>query len=267
MREANSNTARALRVLPPLLLLVLLIVLWELYVSSGGIDEFLLPAPSTIVESSFRAGEPTLLLSNFWVTAKEMLLGLGCALVLGAATAFAIHFSRTLRSALYPLIVASQTIPIVIVAPLLVAMLGFGLLPKLVIVTLVCFFPITVTALDGLARIDPRMVDLMYTFGASRGRAFRTVELPAAMPSLFSGVRLSVAIAAIGAVLAEQAGSSEGIGHMITQAIPQFQTSRAYAGVILLALFSIFLFVLCGVLERLLLPWTEQAKRTDRRAR
>ena len=157
----------------PVALALALLGGWELYARIGGVDEFLLPAPSQIAESAF--DDRALLWSNFTVTAAEMLLGLAVALAAGIALAVAVHFSRTLRRATYPLLVASQTIPIVVIAPLLVAWLGFDLAPKLAIVGLVCFFPVVVTTLDGLASVDPELAKLMRTLNASRVQSFRYV--------------------------------------------------------------------------------------------
>jgi putative hydroxymethylpyrimidine transport system permease protein len=146
----------------------------------------------------------------------------------------------------------------VIVAPLLVVWLGYDLAPKLAIIGLICFFPITVTTLDGLAGVDPELRKLMRTLDASRMQAFRRVEAPSALPALFSGAKIAVAVAVIGAVLAEQAGSSEGLGHLILQAIPQFETARAYAAVAVLSAFAIALFGALALAERLLIPWAHR---------
>ena len=236
------------------LLLLALIGGWEAYARLSGIDEFVLPAPSAIATALY--DDRALLWSNFTVTAGEIGLGMLVALVLGLACAVAIHFSAALRRALYPLLVGSQTLPIVLVAPLLVAWWGFGLAPKLAIVALVCFFPIVVPTLDALERVDADQRKLMRTFGASRWQTFRIVEAPAALPGLFTGAKLSVAVATIAAVLAEQAGSEDGLGHLVLQALPQFETARAYAAVLLLAAFAVALFGLLALGERRLLPWT-----------
>jgi NitT/TauT family transport system permease protein/putative hydroxymethylpyrimidine transport system permease protein len=241
------------RRLAALALLLALLGAWEAYAALGGVDAFILPAPHEVAAALWN--DWSVLAPDLRTTAGEVLLGVVLATVLGMACAATVHLSPVLRAAVYPLLVASQTIPIVIVAPLLVAWLGFGLAPKLVIVALVCFFPVTVTALDGLASTDPALGKLMKTFGASRWQTFRRVEAPAALPSLFSGARIAVAVAVIGAVLAEQAGSSAGLGHLILVAIPQLETARAYAAVVLLALLAVILFALLTALERLLVPW------------
>lgn len=233
-----------------------LIGAWQAYAQLSGIDDFLLPAPTEIAQALYR--DRGLLWQNFAVTAGEVVLGIGLALAAGLACALGLHLSATLRRTTYPLLVASQTIPIVIVAPLLVAWLGYELAPKLAIVGLICFFPVTVTALDGLGSVDPDLRKLMRTLDASRLTTLRHVEAPAALPAVFSGARIAVAVAVIGAVLAEQAGSSDGLGHLILQAIPQFETPRAYAAVVVLSAFAILLFGALTLTERWLLPWAHR---------
>jgi putative hydroxymethylpyrimidine transport system permease protein len=243
-------------------LLVLLVVVggWEAYVRISGIDDIILPAPSAIAGAF--VDDRALLWNNFTVTAGEIAAGIGAAVVLGLACALAIHFSPALRRGIYPLLVGSQTIPIAIVAPLLVVWFGFGLTPKIAIVALVCFFPIVVPTFDALGRVDAGLLKLMRSFGASRWQTFRIVEAPAALPGLFTGARLCVAIATIAAVLAEQAGSEEGLGHLFLQALPQLQTPLAYAAVLLLAAFAVLLFWLIAVAERRLLPWSVRTRGT-----
>jgi ABC-type nitrate/sulfonate/bicarbonate transport system permease component len=241
-------------------LVLALLGAWEAYADLSGIDDFVLPAPSAIATALH--DDRGLLWSNFTVTAGEIGLGMLLALVLGLACAVAIHFSAALRRALYPLLIGSQTIPIVLVAPLLVAWWGFGITPKLVIVALVCFFPIVVPTLDALDRVDADLRKLMRTFGASRWQTFRMVEAPAALPGVLTGAKLSVAVAAIAATLAELAGSDAGLGNLMLKAIPNFQTARAFAAVLILSAFAVALFGLLALAERRLLPWAHQPRGT-----
>lgn len=237
----------------PLLLLVALLGIWELYVDLGGASSLILPAPHAIAKSLY--DDRSLLWSNFVVTAEEVLLGLLVASVAGLGLAIAIHFSRTLRQAIYPLLVASQAIPIPIIAPLLVLWLGFGIAPKLVVIALVCFFPIVVTTLAGLARVDPGLVKLMQSFDAPRPRTFWHVEFPSALPGVLTGAKIAAAIAVIAAVFAELSGSNAGLGYLYQQSEAQLLMPRAYAAVLILCLFATALFALLTVLERIALPW------------
>ena len=145
------------------------------------------------------------------------------------------HFFVTLRRAIYPLLIASQTVPIPMLAPVLVLWLGFGLLPKLVVMALVSFFSIVVTTLAAFAAVDPDLIKLMRTFDASRWRTFWDVELPSALPGVFTGAKIAVIVAVIGAVFAEQSGANAGLGYLFEQSIPQLLTARAYATVVILS--------------------------------
>jgi putative hydroxymethylpyrimidine transport system permease protein len=242
----------------PLLVLVILIGVWEVYVDAGGVDPLILPAPHAVARALYE--DRSLLWSNFLTTAEEVLLGIALATVASLVLANAIHFSPTLRRAIYPLLVASQAIPIPIIAPLLVLWVGFGLLPKLVVIALVSFFPIVVTMLAGLAAVDPDLLKLMHTFDSTRLRTFRHVELPAAMPGLLTGAKIAVAVAVIGAVFAEWAGASAGLGYLFNQSQGQLLMPRAYAIVVILCVFAIALFTLLSLAERLTVPWAYQSR-------
>src|SRR5438105_1216359 len=249
-----------------LLVLAALLGAWEVYVDLGGADPLILPAPHQVASALYT--DRSLLWSNFLVTAQEVLLGILVAAVAGFAFSVALHFSkRTLRPAVYPLLVASQTIPIPIIAPLLVFWLGFGILPKLVVIALVSFFSIVVTTLAGLAAVDPELIKLMRTFDATRARIFRHIELPAALPGVFTGSRIAVAVAVIGAVLGEQTGGSAsgspGLGFQIILSQNQVLPARGIAAVVILSLFAIALFSLLSLGERLAVPWAYQSSRGD----
>jgi putative hydroxymethylpyrimidine transport system permease protein len=233
-------------------LVLALLAAWELYARSGAVDELILPAPTQIADAIGR--DHRLLLDNLAVTASEVAVGLAAALALGFGLAVALHFSRTARRAIYPLLVGSQALPVVVIAPLLLVWLGFGLAPKVVIIALVSFFPIVVTTLDALRAVDEDLRKLLRTMDATRWQTFRFAELPAAAPAALSGAKIAVAVSVIGAVFAEYAGSSRGLGHLILQAIPQLQTARAYAAVVLLAALAVALFYLFAAAERWLDP-------------
>jgi putative hydroxymethylpyrimidine transport system permease protein len=246
------------RVVAPVLVVLAFLGAWEAYARLGSVDDFILPAPSEIGRALVE--DRSLLWDNLLVTAQEVGLGILVALVLGAALAVALHFSGTLRRGAYPLLVASQAVPVVIVAPLLVVWFGFGMLPKLAIIALVCFFPVVVTTLDALAAVDPDQLKLLRTLDASRWQAFRWTEAPAALPAALSGAKIAVAVAVIGAVFAEYAGSSDGLGHLMLQAIPQLETARAYAAVVLLGAFAVALFAGLALIERRLVPWAHRSE-------
>jgi len=243
----------------PLALIVLLLGLWELasqwdWISNAlNIEDFLVPAPSDIATSLWQ--DRSLLLDDTWVTLREVVLGFLCALAAGVAFAIALHLSDTLRRAFYPLLVASQTIPPVAIAPILVVWFGFGLGPKVLLIALVCFFPVTVNTLDGLRSVDPQLITMMRTLGAGRRQILARVELPSALPYFFSGTKIAIAVAVIGAVFAEWAGASSGLGHQILVASSNLLTARMFAAITLLSLMAIILFALVSLIERRVVTW------------
>jgi putative hydroxymethylpyrimidine transport system permease protein len=245
--------------LPPLIVVIALLGLWELaaqwdwIANALNIKPFLIPAPSDIAQSLVDDRE--LLASDAWVTAQEVLLGFALAAVLGFAFAVVMHASDVLRRAFYPLLVASQTVPVVAIAPILVVWLGFGIGPKLVIVALVCFFPITVNTLDGLRSVDPEMTRMMRSLDAGRAQTLRRVEVPSALPFLLSGAKIAAVVAVIGAVFGEWSGSDSGLGHLILVAQGQLQTARVFAAVVVLSALALLLFGALALLERRLAWW------------
>jgi putative hydroxymethylpyrimidine transport system permease protein len=250
---------RLLRGWRPLLVLAVLVGIWEVYVDAGGADPLVLPPPHDVAKALYV--DRALLWSNFTVTAEEVLLGILVAAIGALAVSVAIHFSPTLRKAIYPLLVGSQAVPVPVFAFVLVLWLGFGLTPKLIVVAIVSFFPIVVTTLAGLAAVDPDLVKLMRTFDSPRLRTFQHVEFPSALPGVVTGAKIAVAVSVIGAVFAELAGSNSGLGYLYQQSENQLLMPRAYATVFILSVFAILLFSLLTLAERLALPWAYQPPR------
>ncbi len=253
---------RAVRVLPAFVLAAVLLGAWELYVALSGVEADVLPAPHAIATELWDSAN--VLWRNFSVTAEEVVLGLGLALVSGFALAVAIHLSPLLRRAVYPLAVGSQALPIPLIGVPLVFWWGFGIFPKLVVVALICFFPVLVTTVDGLATVDPDQPKLLRTLDASRWQAFRLAELPAALPAALSGARIALAVGVIGAFIAETTtpttGAYPGLGRQIIAEINAFNTTRAYAATAVLFAFAIACFYALSVAERRLAPWSIQSR-------
>ncbi|MCB0828842.1 MAG: ABC transporter permease [Solirubrobacterales bacterium] len=255
--KAAGHTARIW--LPPLVLVLVLLGLWQLAAGTGfladrlGLDDFLVPSPAQVAEVLWQ--DRGLIADNAAVTLVEILAGFAVALLLGLAVATLLHFSDLVRRASYPVVVASQTIPIIVIAPILVVWFGYGIGPKLAVIALICFFPIAVNTLDGLRSVDPDSVRMMRTLYASRSQIFRRVEAPAALPYAFSGAKIAVAVAVIGAVFGEWVGSERGLGHLMLQDNAQLMTARLFASVAVLSLIAIVLFSLIGLVERALLRW------------
>jgi ABC-type nitrate/sulfonate/bicarbonate transport system permease component len=226
---------------------------WDLISNALSIEDFLVPAPSDVAESLWR--DRSLLADDSWVTLREVLLGFACALASGLAFALVLHLSDTLRRAFYPLLIASQTIPPVAIAPILVVWFGFGLGPKVLLIALVCFFPVTVNTLDGLRSVDPQLITMMRTLGARRAQILGRVELPSALPFFFSGTKIAIAVAVIAAVFAEWVGAESGLGHQIFVAQSQLLTARMFAAITLLGVMAIVLFGLVALIERRVVRW------------
>ncbi len=226
---------------------------WDLISNALSIEDFLVPAPSDVAESLWR--DRSLLADDSWVTMREVVLGFACALASGLAFALVLHLSDTLRRAFYPLLIASQTIPPVAIAPILVVWFGFGLGPKVLLIALVCFFPVTVNTLDGLRSVDPQLITMMRTLGAGRAQILGRVELPSALPFFFSGTKIAIAVAVIAAVFAEWVGAESGLGHQIFVAESQLLTARMFAAITLLGVMAIVLFGLVALIERRVVRW------------
>jgi len=245
------------RVWPPLALLAAAVGSWELTVRAADVPDYLFPAPSAVAASL--VDDAGLLGRATVVTVREILLGYLLAVAVALLIAIALHFSVVLRRALLPILVLSQTVPSVLLAPILAILLGYGIEPKLVVVAVVCFFPIVVNAADGLRSADPELVRMMRTLHGGRLAIFRRVELPGALPAIFSGARVAATYAAVGAVFGEWAGSSAGLGFVILQAQPALETARIFAAVLILSALALCLYALVTVAERVLVPWQPEA--------
>ena len=254
-RKGASARSRSFFKLYGLAILITLagIGLWELIIRLGHVPEYLIPAPSEVaadMKSDWPVLEPALL-----VTLKEILLGFLISVAAGVGLAVLLHMSTTLRRAFYPILIGSQTVPIVVLAPILVILLGYGILPKLVIVALICFFPIVVNGVDGLRSVDEDLIRMMRTLHGTRWGIFKRVEFPASLPSFFSGMRIAATFAAIGAVFGEWSGSSQGLGYVMLAATPNLLTARIFAAIVLLTVVALMLFGVVSLLERILVPW------------
>ncbi len=240
--------------LPALVLLAALVGVWEAWVRIANTPTYILPAPSRIWDAFF--GIRQTLPHHIRTTVMESLLGLGAAVVVGVTIAVLIASVPLVRRVLYPIIVVSQTIPMVALAPLLIVWYGFGLTPKIIIVALVCFFPIVVSTVDGLITgADREMIALVRSMGASRAQVLRFVRIPAALPGFFAGLKIAAAYAVTGAVVGEWISASSGLGVVITRSQASYRIDRVFVAVVFIALLSIALFAIVQVLARLATPW------------
>lgn len=245
--------AVATQAAPPALLLAAIIGAWEWGVRALDVPFYILPAPSRIV--ALAVTERALLMDQAAVTLLEIFLGFGIALVVGIGLALLIFSSRTIERAVYPLVIATQTVPIFAIAPLLIVWLGYGMLSKVVMAALIVFFPIVVNTVDGLRAADPDAVNLLLILGARPAQVLWKIRAPAALPFLFSGVRIAIATSVIGAVIGEWVGSTQGLGFLMIHANAQLHIDLVFAAIVVLSAMAIGLFVAVSGLEWLVLPW------------
>jgi ABC-type nitrate/sulfonate/bicarbonate transport system permease component len=241
------------------LLLLALLVAWQVAVRAWQVPKWLLPAPLDIATTLVTDRE--LIATHVGRTIQEALVGFGVAFVLGVALAFAMDAWPTARRVLYPPLIGSQTVPIIVVAPLLVIWFGYDLGPKVAVVALFCFFPIVVSTIDGLSGVDPDYANLVRAMGGSEREVFRRVRLPGALPAIFSGAKIAVTYSVIGAVVGEWVGASRGIGIYMVRAVDQMLTERVFAAIMLSSFLSITLFLFVVGVERLALPWHRPSRR------
>ena len=243
---------------PALVLTLALLALWELYVRAGQVSVQVLPSPTAIIQALFNNW--SVIYDNTLQTLLETVLGLTLAALLGLLLAITLDISSWMRRAVYPLLITSQTIPIIALAPLLLIWIGYDIRPKLIVVTLYCFFPIAVATVDGLASAEPELIKLIHSMRATRWQILRLVRLPGAMPSFFSGLRIAAAYSVIGAIFGEYVGAEKGLGIYMQKAANSFATIDVFAAILVTTILSLLLFGLVSLIERLALPWYHGSK-------
>jgi ABC-type nitrate/sulfonate/bicarbonate transport system permease component len=254
--------ARLLAVLPPLAIVGLLVAGWQLYANLSGIGNDVLPPPSRVLSVTWdNRGD---LWANTLPTLRATLLGFALSLAVGFVLAVLIDASPVLRRALMPLLVTTQTLPIVAIAPLMVLWFGFGLTPKVLLVALVTFFPITVSLAEGFAASEPEAEALLRSMGAGRARVFRSVRFPSSLPFFFAGLRIAITYAVVAAIFAEYAGATEGLGIYMQNAKNSFRTDLVLAAVLVSAVLTLALFALTYLVERIAIPWYRLSRQGGR---
>ncbi|MFD0824930.1 ABC transporter permease [Neobacillus sp. M.A.Huq-85] len=237
----------------PVLVLLLLFVIWEMIVKTAKIEEWLLPAPSKIFTEAIRGWSE--FYPDLFSTTKIALFGFVIGAVIGLVVAVILYLIPVLRDSFYPLLILSQNVPTIVLAPLLVIWFGFGLLPKMIVITLVCFFPITVAALDGFRQTPAELRHYMMMAGASKTQVFWKLEFPFALPSIFSGLKISATYSVMGAVISEWLGAKQGIGVYMTMASSSFRTDRVFVAIFAIMLLSLLFFLLIVLVERRVVRW------------
>ncbi|KKK36384.1 nitrate ABC transporter permease [Mesobacillus campisalis] len=237
----------------PLLVIILLFIIWELSSTFFEIPSWLLPAPSEIWQEGV-AGWPNYH-HHIWSTIQLTVIGFSIGCIVGLMVAIALHLMPRVREAFYPLMILSQNIPIIVLAPLLVIWFGFGMMPKIIVITLVCFFPIAVSAVDGFRQTSQELIHYMKMAGASKGQIFLKLELPHALPSLFSGLKISATYSVMGAVISEWLGANRGIGVYMTLASSSFRTDRVFVAIFMIMILCMLFFLVIISLEKLFIKW------------
>ncbi len=235
------------------LIFLLLLLMWQLVSASGGIEAYLLPSPLRIILAL--AQNLPILAQHILVTLTEAFAGLIIGVALAFIAAVAMDRSRVLYDSLYPLLVISQTIPVVAIAPLLVLWFGYGIMPKIVLIVLICFFPIVIGILDGFKSIDNDAVVLLKAMGASGSQVFRHIKIPSCLGGFFSGLKISVSYAVVGAVIAEWLGGNFGLGVFMTRVRKSYAYDKMFAVIILVSVISLLLVRAVNISEKLAMPW------------
>jgi ABC-type nitrate/sulfonate/bicarbonate transport system permease component len=232
---------------------VALIAVWQLVVDVFHVASDVLPSPSLVVSSTW--ADRSNLWPAAWTTTKEAVFGVALAIVVAFVLAIGVDWSRTVRHSIYPLMVASQTLPIIALAPLVIIWFGFGPLPKVALVGLFTFFAIAVGLVQGLSASDPDAMNLLRTMGASRLQLLVRVRLPTAMPNFFTGLKVAVTYAYVSAIVAEFVGAQQGLGVYMTTTKNAFRTDLVFGAVVVTALLTLLLFGIVAAVERIVLPW------------
>ena len=254
MKKKLLNTTNKL--LWPSAAILIILILWQAVCSAGIVQKFLLPSPIDIA-AAFISDFP-LLLSNSSVTLAETFIGLLLGIVIGFLMAVLMDRFNGLYKAFYPIVVITQTIPTVAIAPLLVLWFGYEMTPKIILIVIIVFFPITVGLLDGFRRADGDMINLMRSMGASKMQIFRYIKFPGALGQFFSSLRISVSYAVVGAVISEWLGGFNGLGVYITRVKKAYSFDKMFAVIFLISVLSLILMWVVNILQKKCMPWEKK---------
>ncbi len=236
----------------PLLIIVLLIV-WQSVSSLGLVPKFLLPSPIDVLKAF--VNDFPLLMKNLWITLWEAGLGLGLGILLGFVFALLMDRFTIMRRALYPILVLTQTIPTVAIAPLLVLWMGYGIAPKVVLILIVTFFPITTNLLEGFRSADPDEIKLLQAMGASKAQIFKYIKWPSSLTPFFSSLKIAASYAVVGAVIAEWLGGNQGLGVYMTRVKASYSYDKMFAVIFLISMLSLALLSLLDYIKKIAMPW------------
>ncbi len=246
-----------MNVVRPLIIFIGLIIAWQLIVSTSGVPPYILPSPQLVAQALISRGD--VIFDHAWITLLEILFGLALGTILGSVSALILSYYQPARRWLMPVLVVSQAIPVFALAPLLVLWLGFGMVSKVAMATLIIYFPVTAAFFDGLRRTEPGHIDLARTMNATRWTILRHIRIPAALPSFASGLRVATAVAPIGAIVGEWVGSSEGLGFLMLHANGRMQIDVMFAALFILAVIAVGLYYAVDAGLKRLLFWSPES--------
>lgn len=242
---------------PPVVAVILILTSWEILITWLGIEKWFLPSPSDIIREGYSSWP------RLWIhttaTLQKMLLGFPIGVIAGVLIAVVMHLSKAIKSAFSPLLIISQNIPIIVLAPLFLVWFGYGMFPKIIVVVLVCFFPIVVSMTTGLVETDRSLYNYMRMIGASRRQIFLKLELPFSLPYVFSGMKISATYSVMGAVIAEWLGASSGLGHYMVISSKSFRNDRVFSVVFVIVVISLIMYALIVLLQKLIIRWNSRS--------
>ncbi|MHC1720858.1 MAG: ABC transporter permease [Clostridiaceae bacterium] len=242
----------------PIAFQVILIFVWQLLADSGKIPRYMLPSPKDIVISLYNILPD--IKTHIYTTLEEAIIGFAIAVIFSIVIAVLMDSYEIIRKSLYPILVVSQTVPVIALAPLFMVWFGFGITPKIIAVVLVCFFPVAVSLLDGLDSVDKDMINLLRSMGASKIQIFRYVKFPGAMSSFFSGLRIAATYSIMGAIIGEWLGGEKGLGVYMIRVKHSFALDKMFAAILIIILLSMALFGLIYLIQRWVMPWEKHRK-------
>jgi len=257
-----KNTGKFFGVdLLPFSFILMLLILWEAVTRLNLVSPLVLPSLSSIIIALVTTFD--LMWPHITATVYQAMVGFFVAIILSIIIATAMDSISFVKRTLYPLIITSQTVPIVTIAPLFAIWFGFGSLPKIIIVILVCFFPITISLLEGFASVDKDIVNLLKSMGAGKLELYKLVKFPAALPSFFSGLKISGTYSIMGSVIGEWVGGNRGLGRYMMRVQQAFATDRVFAAIVVIVILSISVLKIIGYLEKKSMPWNQDIQKTN----
>ncbi|AMD94369.1 ABC transporter permease [Leptotrichia sp. oral taxon 847] len=256
MRKKSKNIySKVLNKIAPIIIILYILIKWQILSITGIVPKFMLPSPFDVIKAFIN--DFPLLMHHMKVTLVEAFLGLGMGVILGFFVAIIMDMFEFFYKSIYPILIITQTIPTVAIAPLLVLWLGYGILPKIVLIVLTSFFPITIGLLDGFKSADKDALKLMKTMGATQFQNFVHIKLPSSIGYFFAGLRISVSYSIIGAVVAEWLGGFDGLGVYMTRVRKSYSFDKMFAVIFLISIISLFLMFVVKKIQKLSMPWEE----------